>query len=48
MQFTHKCFLSSLLLTAALVAPSAINAAPRPRGNGAQEEHRDEHRVYDA
>jgi hypothetical protein len=46
MQSTYKYFLGSLFLTAVLSAPSAMNAAG-PRNNAAQDEHRDEHRVYD-
>jgi Ni/Co efflux regulator RcnB len=47
----YRYFFSSLFLTAALAAPSAISAAARPQDNGRQEEnHRDDkdkNRVYD-
>jgi hypothetical protein len=47
MHSTYRYFLSFLLLTAVVAAPSAINAAAGPRNNAAQEGHGDEHRVYD-
>jgi len=51
MQRGYRYFLSSFFLTAALVAPSAVNAATKAQDNGRQEEnHRDDkdhNRVYD-
>jgi uncharacterized protein YecT (DUF1311 family) len=47
----HRYLFSSLLLTAALAAPTAMSAATRPQDNGRQEEHRrddnDHNRFYD-
>jgi hypothetical protein len=44
----HRFLFGALLLTAALAAPSAMNAASKPQENGRQEEHRDDRtRVYD-
>jgi Ni/Co efflux regulator RcnB len=51
MHSSYRHFLSAFFLTAALAAPTAINAATRPQDNGRQEEnHRDDkdrNRVYD-
>jgi hypothetical protein len=53
MHRSHRYFLSSLFLTAALVAPSAMSAAARPQDNGRQEDNRrddkdhNNNRVYD-
>ena len=48
MHHNHRFLFGALLLTAALAAPSAMNAASKPQDNGRQEEHRDDHnRVYD-
>jgi hypothetical protein len=47
----YRYFFSSLFLTAALAAPSAMNAATRSQDSRNQEEHRrddkDQNRVYD-
>jgi hypothetical protein len=51
MHRAYQYLFSSLVLTAALAAPSAMNAATRPQDNGRQEENhrddRDSNRVYD-
>jgi hypothetical protein len=50
MHRSHRYLFSSILLTAAIAAPTAMMAATRPQDNGRQEEnHRDEdhNRVYD-
>jgi hypothetical protein len=47
MQSTYKYLVSSLFLAVVLATPSAINATALPGANAAQEEYRDEHRVYD-
>jgi Ni/Co efflux regulator RcnB len=51
MQRGYRYLFSFFVLTAALAAPSAMNAAGKPQDNGRQEEHRrddnDRNRVYD-
>ena len=50
MHRAYRYFFSSFILTAALSAPAAIQAAAKPQDNGRQEEHRrddNDHRVYD-
>jgi Ni/Co efflux regulator RcnB len=51
MHHGNRYLLSSLFLTAALVAPTAMSAATRRQDNGRQEEHRrddkDRNRFYD-
>jgi len=47
----YRYFLNAVILTAALAAPSAMNAAARTQDNGRQEEHHrdgdDRNRFYD-
>ena len=43
----YQYLFSFFVLSAALAAPSAINAAGKPQDNGRQEENRRENRVYD-
>ena|SRR5690349_22810196 len=51
MHRSHRYLFSSILLTAAIAAPTAMIAATRPQDNGRQEEHRrddnDRNRFYD-
>jgi len=50
MHRSYRYFFSSFVLTAALAAPAAMQAAAKPQDNGRQEEHRrddNDHRVYD-
>jgi len=51
MHRSHRYLFRSLLLTAAIAAPTAMMAATRPQDNGRQEEHRrddnDRNRLYD-
>jgi len=43
----YQYLFSFFVLSAALAAPSAMNAAGKPQDNGRQEENRRENRVYD-
>lgn len=51
MHRSHRYLFSSILLTAAIAAPTTMMASARPRDNGRQEEHRrddnDRNRFYD-
>jgi hypothetical protein len=51
MHRSHRYLFGSILLTAAIAAPTAMMAATRPQDNGRQEEHRrddnDRNRFYD-
>ena len=49
MHQSYRFLFSTLFLTAALAAPTAMNAASKPQDNGRQEEHRDDdhNRIYD-